>query len=98
MSLGRDMTNLRYQSYEARYEDGDLKLHVTAFSDAADAERWCAILVDLSDPPANIQRDQRAAMRLEDLLPMAQEMLDAYVKCHNKPSKLLEWHKSERTT
>ena len=87
------MTNLRYQSHEARYEDGDLKLLVSAFSDAAETERWYAILVDLSDPPGSIQRDQRAAMQLEDLLPMAQEMLDAYVRCHNKPSKFLEWHK-----
>jgi len=87
------MTNLRYRSHEARYEDGDLKLLVTAFSDAAEAERWYAILVDLSDPPGSIQRDQRAAMRLEDLLPMAQEMLDAYVRCHNKPPQLLEWHR-----
>jgi hypothetical protein len=87
------MTDLRYQSHEARYEDGDLKLLVTAFSDAAEGGRWYAILIDLSEPPPRIQRDQRAAMRLEDLLPMAQEMLDAYIQCHNKPPKLLEWHK-----
>ncbi len=86
------MSNFPYQSQEARYEDGDLKLLVTMFSEAAEAGRWYAILVDMSEPPAKIQRDQRAAMRLEDLQPMAQEMLDDYVRCHHKTPKPLEWH------
>ncbi len=86
------MTNSLYQIQEAHYEDGDLKLHVSAFSDAAEAGRWYAILVDLSEPPAKIQRDQRATMCLEDLLPMAQEMVDEYVRCRHKTSKSLEWN------
>lgn len=90
------MTNLRYQSHEARYEDGDLKLLVSAFSGAAEAGRWHAILVDESDPPPRIQRDQRVAMRLEDLLPLAQHMIDEYVRSYNKTPKVLEWHTSSR--
>ena len=89
------MTDWVYQVHEARYEEGDLKLHVSVFSDETDAGRWYAILVDLSDPPAKIQRDQRAAMCLEELWPMAQEMLDAYVQSRNKTSKFLEWKRRE---
>jgi hypothetical protein len=85
------MTNSLHQSHEAHYEDGDLKLLVSAFSDAAEAGRWYAVLVDLSEPHAKIQRDQRAAMRFEDLQLMAQEMLDDYVRCHQKTLKPLEW-------
>lgn len=88
------MTDSVYQSHEARYADGDLKLLVSAFSDAPEKGRWCAILMDLSEPPSQIQRDQRAAMGFEDLLPMAQEMLDGFVRCQRKTPKLLEWHKS----
>lgn len=88
------MIDSLYQSHEARYEDGNLKLVVSAFSDAAEAGRWYAVLVDLSEPPKKIQRDQRAAMRLEDLQPLAQEMVDGYVRCHSKPSQSLQWHKS----
>ena len=82
-----------YHSQEASYEDGDLKLLVTAFSDAPEGGRWYAVLTDISAPPAQIQRDQRAAMRLNDLLPLAQAMLDNYVRSHRKRPKLLEWHK-----
>ena len=59
------MTSSLHQSQEAHYEDGDLKLLVSAFSDAAEAGRWYAILVDLSEPHAQIQRDQRAAIALK---------------------------------
>jgi hypothetical protein len=85
------MTDSLHQSHEGHYEDGDLKLLVSAFSDAAEAGRWYAVLVDLSEPHAKIQRDQRAAMRFEDLQLMAQEMLDDYVRCHQKTLKPLEW-------
>ena len=87
------MSDVQYRLQDARYDDSDLKLLLTAFSDAPEGGSWRAILIDVSEPPAMIQRDQRAAMRLEDLLPIAQEMLDNHLRCYNKTSKSLEWRK-----
>ena len=88
------LNDSRHQSQEARFIDGNLKLVVSAFPSGAEDGRWYALLLDLGESETKIQRGQRSAMGLQDLLPMAQEMLDDYVRGHNKKSKLLEWQQA----